>query len=155
MTRLRLAVTAGIWLVLWLGLWVGDASPAVLLLGAVVAAVAGTILVSADLAWAMCTIEWTRRPTSLPPDSADDPLVTSLRKQIHGAVWSGSTQLHDTLVETIDERLLVHHQIQRTDDPAAATAVLTPRLRRLLASQRRREVTPNELQQILSDIESL
>jgi hypothetical protein len=155
MTRLRLAVTAGIWLVLWLGLWAGDASPAVLLLGAVVAAVAGTIFVSGDLVRSVCTIEWTRRPAALPSDSADDPLVTSLRRQIHGAVWSGSTQLHDTLVETIDERLLVHHQIRRTDDPAAATAVLTPRLRRLLASQRRREVTPNELQQILSDIESL
>ncbi len=141
--------------VLWIGLWASDASPAVLLLFAVVAAVVATIVVTIDLASELCAVEWTSRPARSLEPATSDPLGASLRRQIHGAAWSGSTSLHDTLVDVIDERLLAGHQIDRAVDPAAATAVLTPRLRRVIAGQRRRQVVPSELRLILTDIESL
>lgn len=155
MTRWRVLVAGSVWVVLSVGLWASDSSPAVLLLGAIVAAVVATIVVTLDLANAGCRIDWTGNPTATPPRPAGDPHVVSLRQQISGATWSGSTQLHDTLVDAVDERLLVHHRIDRATDPAAATAALSPRLRRLVGGQRRREVVPNELRQILTDIESL
>lgn len=155
MTRLRALVVVTIWVLLSLGLWASDASPAVLLLGAVIAVAVAVVVVSMDLATAISGVEWTSRPTSVPADVSDDPVVTSLRRQIHTASWGGSTQLRDTLLEVIDERLLAHHRIDRAADPAAATAVLTPRLRRFVERQRRREVAPGELRQILTDIETL
>lgn len=155
MTRLRALVVVTIWVLLSLGLWASDASPAVLLLGAVIAVAVAVVVVSIDLATAISGVEWTSRPTSVPADVSDDPVVTSLRRQIRAASWGGSTQLRDTLLEVIDERLLAHHRIDRAADPAAATAVLTPRLRRFVERQRRREVAPGELRQILTDIETL
>ena len=155
MTRLRALVVVAIWVLLSLGLWAGDASPAVLLLGAVIAATVAVVVVSIDLATAISGIEWASRPTSVPLDAADDPVVTSLRRQIHAASWGGSSQLRDTLLDVIDERLLAHHRIDRAADPAAATVVLTPRLRRFVERQRRREVAPGELRRILTDIEML
>jgi hypothetical protein len=155
MTRARVWVAAGVWVVLSVGLWASDADPAVLLLGAVVTAVVAAIVVAIDLATAACGVEWTRPRSAAPPIGADDPIVTSLRRQIHGASWGASTVLRDTLIDAIDERLLVGHQIDRLNDPAAATAALTPRLRRFVERQRRREVAPGELRQILTDIEAL
>ena len=155
MTRVRVGLVVTIWVVLALGLWASDASPAVLLLGAVVAVAAAVVAVSIDLATAIGGVEWTSRPTNMPADAADDPVVTSLRRQIHAASWGGSSQLRDTLLDAIDERLLVHHQIDRAADPGAASTALTPRLRRFVERQRRREVAPNELRQILTDIEAL
>lgn len=155
MTRLRAIVIVALWVLLSLGLWASDASPAVLLLGAVIAVAVAVVVVSIDLATAIAGVEWTSRPTSVPADPADDPVVTSLRRQIHAASWGGSNQLRDTLLDVIDERLVAHHRIERAADPAAATAVLTPRLRRFVERQRRREVAPGELRQILTDIEAL
>jgi hypothetical protein len=155
MTRLRVVVVIVLWIVLSVGLWASEASPAVLLLGAVVAAVVATIVVTIDLVTATCDLKWISRPTATPSVGADDPLVRSLRRQIHGASWGGSTMLRDTLIDAIDERLLVHHQIDRSTDPGAATMALTPRLRRFVERQRRREVAPGELRKILTDIEAL
>jgi hypothetical protein len=154
-TRVRVLVAVSVWVLLSVGLWASDADPAVLLLGAVVAAVVVAIVVAIDLVTAGSGLEWTRPPTATLPVSADDPVVTSLRRQIHGASWGGSTMLRDTLLDAIDERLLAGRQIDRSNDPAAATAALTPRLRRFVERQRRREVAPGELRQILTDIEAL
>lgn len=155
MTRLRVLVAVCIWVVLSIGLWAGDASPAVLLLGAVVAAVVAAVVVSIDLATVMCGIEWTSQPIAAPPNAADDPVVTSLRRQIHAASWGGSAQLRERLLDAIDERLMVDHRIDRAADPASAAVVLTPRLRRFVERQQRREVAPGGLRQILTDIEAL
>lgn len=155
MTRLRLLVAVSIWVVLSLGLWASDSSPAVLLLGAVVAVAVAAVVVSIDLVTAIAGVEWTGRPTTAPADADEDPVVTALRRQIHAASWAGSSQLRDTLLGAIDERLLAHHQIDRAADPTAAAMALTPRLRRFVERQRRREVAPGELRQILTDIEAL
>ena len=155
MTRVRVGLVVTIWVVLALGLWVSDASPAVLLLGAVIAVAVAVVAVSIDLATAIGGVEWTSRPTSMPADPADEPAETELLRQIHAASWGGSSQLRDTLLDAIDERLPVHHQIDRAADPGAASTALTPRLRRFVERQRRREVAPNELRQILTDIEAL
>lgn len=155
MTRWRVSIVVGVWAVLALGLWASDASPAVLLLGAVVAAVVAVIVVAIDLTVEICGIDWTSRPLAVPPGAGDDPVVASLRQQIRSASWGGSTALRDTLLAAIDERLWAHHRIDRAADPVAAAGVLTPRLRRFVERQRRREVAAGELRQILTEIEAL
>jgi hypothetical protein len=152
----RIAVVVGFWVLLVLALVVSDAQPAVLVLAGVVAAIGTAVFVVFDLADAVDEVEWTRRsrrPASLPQRT--DPRVSALRRKAQGTWWSSSSELGDTLVELIDDRLLAHHHVDRSADPAAASAVLTPALRSLVTQPRRSSMSPRELDQLLSEIEAL
>lgn len=155
MTRRRVLVTLCVWLVLSISLEATGGRPAVLVLGGIVAVVATVILVMLDLAHTVIQVEWTRQRHERRSTGGSDLLVSSLHHQLYGARWSGSTELRDTLVELIDDRLLVHRQIDRATDAAEAMEALTPTLRRLVASPRRPATEVRELNRILTDIEAL
>ena len=155
MTRWRLLAMLGAWGVLVASLWVSSARPAALVLGGVVAVLGVALFVVVDLATDIGRIGWTR--PSRPPSPADgqDRTIEAFRRQARGAVWTGSTQLNDTLVELVDDRLLAHHRIDRGSHPAAADAALTPTLRRLVAGRRLPVTSVRTLQHVLTDIEAL
>jgi hypothetical protein len=154
-TRRRVLLALGVWAVLTTSLWASQSRPAVLVLGGIVAVVTASILVMLDLTHAVVRVEWTRRSRRPRSSRGDDPRVSSLRHQVHGAWWTGSTAISDTLVDLLDDRLLAHHRIDRASDPAAAMEALTPTLRRLVSGPRRQTAAVRELRQILTDIEAL
>ncbi len=155
MTRVRVVLVVGAWALLVLALWVSDARPAVLVLGGMVAAGATAIFVMLDLTDAIVEVEWTRRSRRQSDVRPTDPRVSQLRRKAQGAWWSGSTEIGDTLVELVDDRLLAHHHIDRATDPDAANAVLGPTLRTLVGGPRLKSASPRELNTILSEIEAL
>jgi hypothetical protein len=148
-------VALGVWAVLVTSLWASQSRPAVLVLGGIVAVVTASILAMLDLAHAVVRVEWTRRSHRPGSGRGGDPRVSSLRHQVHGAWWTGSTAISDTLVDLVDDRLLAHHRIDRESHPAAAMEALTPTLRRLVSGPRRQTAAVRELRQILTDIEAL
>lgn len=155
MTRVRVVVVVVAWALLVLALWVSDARPAVLVLGGMVAVIATAVYVMLDLADAIVEVEWTRRSRRQAVARSVDPRVSQLRRKAQGAWWSGSTEIGDTLVELVDDRLLAHHHIDRAADPDAANAVLGPTLRTLVGGPRLKSASPGELHAILSEIEAL
>lgn len=155
MTRVRALVTLCAWLVLSVSLAATDARPAVLVLGGIVAVVAAVIVVMLDLSDAISRVEWTQRRHVYLSTRGSDPRVASLHRELYQARWFGSTELRDTLVGLVNDRLLAHRHIDATTDPAAAMEVLTPSLRGLVASPRRAGTSVRELHRILTDIEAL
>ena len=155
MTRWRALATVCAWLVLSVSLVATDARPEVLVLGGVVAVVSAVMLVILDLAKAVSRIEWTRRRQVYRSTRGSDPRVSSLRNQLYDARWFNSTELRDTLVDLVDDRLLALHHIDRAADPAAAMDALTPRLRHLVAGSRHTGIAVRQLVRTLADIESL
>lgn len=155
MTRRRILLTTCVWVVVLLSLWLSDSRPAVLVLGGIVAVAAAVILVMVDLAGTVSRVRWTRR--SGQPDSTrtTDRRVNALRHQVYGAWLSGSSEISETLVDLLDDRLIAHHHINRVTEPANADQLLTPSLRRLVSGPRRQTATVRELRQILTDIEAL
>ena len=155
MTRLRVLVILGAWVLLVLALWASDARPAVFVLGGVIAAGCAAVFVMLDLVDAIVEVEWTRRARRQTTTRRSDPRVSSMRRKAQGAWWSGSTEIGDTLLELVDDRLLAHHHIDRAADPEAAMAALGPALRTLVSGPRRRSASPRELHTILTEIEAL
>jgi hypothetical protein len=155
MTRWRALATVCVWLVLAVSLAATNARPEVLVLGGVVACVSAVILVTLDLANAVSRIEWTRRRHVYRSTRGSDPRVNSLRNQLYDARWFDSTELRDTLVNLVDDRLMAHHHIDRAADPAAAMDVLTPSLRHLIARSRHTGIAVRQLGRTVADIESL
>lgn len=155
MTRWRALVTVCVWLVLSVSLAATNARPEVLVLGGVVAVVSAAILVILDLAKAVSRIEWTRRRQVYRTTRGSDPRVSSLRNQLYDARWFDSTELRDTLVDLVDDRLMAHHHIDRAADPAAAMDALTPSLRHLIARSRHPGIAVRQLGRTVADIESL
>ena len=155
MSRWRVLAALGVWVTLVVSLWASHSRPAVLVLGGIVAVATASVLVMLDLAHSVVRVEWTRGSHGASPRRGDDPRVSSLRHQIHGAWWTGSTAISDMLVELVDERLLALHRIDRASDPDAAMAVLTPTLCRLVSGPRRQTAAVRELRRILTDIEAL
>lgn len=155
MTRQRVLVAAGVWFLLVVSLWASGSHPAPLVLAGIVAVAAAAAFALVDVFRDVTLVDWTRPSRRARSGGGDDLRVASLRHQVHGAWWTGSTAISDTLVELVDDRLLTHHHIDRATDPDAAAAVLTPTLRRLLAGPRRQTATATELRLILTDIEAL
>lgn len=155
MTRRRVWIVACTWAVLVVALWASDSRPAVFVLGGAVAVSAAAIFVMIDVGANAGRTRWTTRSGFPAPPRGTDPRVALLRHQIYGAWLSGSAEISDTLVDLLDSRLIAHHHISRTADPAGAAALLTPSLRRLVAGPRRQTATVRELRQILTDIEAL
>lgn len=155
MTRRRALTIVGGWLLLALALWVSNAQPAVFVLGGVVAAIGTGVYLLIDMADAVDELEWTRRSRRQVFVRPADVRVNALRRKAQGSWWSGASDIGDTLVELVDDRLLAHHHVDRSTDPAAAAAVLTPALQSLVAAPRRLSISARELQQLLTDIEAL
>jgi hypothetical protein len=149
-----LSVVAG-WAALSVALWVSDARPAVLVLGGVVAVIGAAVFIALDMADAVDEVEWTRRSRRQAIVRPADMRVSAIRRRAQGSWWSGASDIGDTLVDLIDDRLLANHRVDRAVDPAAASAVLTPALRALVDAPRRSSISPRELQQLLTDIEAL
>lgn len=155
MTWRRVLIVVGVWLLLVIALWVSDSQPALVALGGVVAALAALVFAGLDMGATLKRVEWSATDEPRPAPASDDPRVGLLRHRVQAAWLTGSTQISDTLVELVDDRLLAHHHVDRATDPVAADRLLTPTLRRLLSGPRRQTATPRELQRILSDIEAL
>lgn len=155
MTRTRLLVIGALWLVLALLLGVTGARPsAVALLGAV-CAIATVVLVTLDLSRGVQTVTWTRRSRRPGVRQGSDRRAVGLRRQMTSARWLTSTELRDTLVSLVDDRLVAHHRIDRQAAPAAARAVLTPSLQRLVDAPRDERTGLRELRRVVADIEAL
>mgnify|MGYP001171027980 FL=1 len=155
MRRWRVLAALGVWAALVVALWVSDARPAALVLGGVVAVLATAVFVLVDLVAGISRVQWTQRSQSSNASARLDRPVESLRRQARSAWLTGSTQVNDTLVELIDDRLLAHHRIDRRANPVLANETLTPALRHLVAGHRRPVTAARDLRQILTDIEAL
>lgn len=154
MTRTRLLATLGIWGVAVLSLWASDAEPAILILGGIVAAIAATAFAAFDLAVPVRAVKWPRRRSWTPQPTRVDQRAATLRRQAREAARRDTTELHDALIELVDDRLMVQHGIDRSQSSEAGV-VLSPALTRLVDGPRRRTATVRELHQIVSDIEEL
>jgi len=154
MTVRRIAAIVIAWALLVLALWVSHSRPAVFVLGGILAALGATLFLALDLADAVDGLEWSPRARQYPARRTD-PRVAWLHHKVQSARWSGSTEISDTLIELVDDRLRAHHHIDRAEDPAAAAAVLSPALRTLVEGQRPMARSSRELQQLLTDIEAL
>ena len=155
MTRLRVIVVLGAWAVLVAALQFSNTSPAVLLLGGVVAAFAAIVFIGRDLFWSARTVVWTRRAPIDRFARRNDPRVSHLRRQFAGEQQRGSSAMNATLLEIVDDRLAGRHGIDRAQDPGAADRLLTPALRTLVARPNRPISGVRELRRIVTDIEAL
>lgn len=155
MNRTRVIVVVGTWFVVVLALQLSGAEPAPLLIGGIVAALATIVFVVRDLFGSARTVVWTRRTPVGRFTRRNDPRVSSLRRQFTGANWQGSSEINETLLDLLDDRLVAHHAIDRAIDPSAAVAALTPSLRQLVAAPDRPIAGVRELRRIVTDIEAL
>lgn len=155
MTPLRIAVTTTCWLLLWGTLALADAQPDPLLLAALVVIIAVGIIVLRDLVETVEHVEWVSPYEVGPGRRGRDARVDTLRRQLDGTPWLSRQSIGDVLVEIIDDRLLAHHDVDRYEDPAAANALLTPRLRRVVADPGRAAPILRDVDRIVDDIEAL
>jgi len=153
--RRRALVAVGAWAALVLSLELSDSNPNAVVLAGIVGAATALVFVIADLAATVGRVRWTRRSRPAHRTRRNDPRVDSLRRQVRAAWWSGSTDVADTLIELLDDRLLAHRRVDRSVDPVVAVTLLTPRLRRLVDGPRRQIASVGELEQIVADIEAL
>jgi len=155
MTRSRLLGALGAWVVLSVALWVSGARPQVIALGGAVAAIAAVIATAYDLGTSTLRVGWPQPRMEGPAPREEDPRVAQVVRDARAAIRSDSPQLRDTLIDLVDERLLVHHNIDRSVTPDLAARMLTPNLQRLLTSPPHRIARVTELRAILTDIETL
>lgn len=155
MTPLRIAITTACWLLLWGTLALADAQPDPFLLAALVVVVAVGIIVLRDLVESVEHVEWVSPYEVGPGRRGRDARVDTLRRQLDGTPWLSRQSIGDVLVELIDDRLLAHHDVDRYEDPAAANALLTPRLRRVVADPGRAAPILRDVDRIVDDIEAL
>jgi len=155
MTRLRIISTLIAWLLLSIALWLSDADPSVIALAGIVAVAAAIGLVVFDLGSAGQTIMWPRPPESKP---AGDPPTERIPRPLIDLGWavrSHPTGLRPRLIALVDDRLVTHHRVDRRDAPASADDVLTPALRKLVASSTGRIGSTREIAAMIDDIEAL
>ena len=120
MTRRRAVIVLGVWLVT-VGLMAAlEMRPAVLAMGAIVAAVAAVAGVLFDLGELPVPVDWTAVRDSGTSGRGADPRVRSLRRKLLDERRLDVTHLRATLVELVDDRLVAHHRIDRSADPVAA-----------------------------------
>lgn len=155
MTRAQAGVAGAVWLVLSVGLWAIGSRPAVVVLAGIVAVVAAGLVLLTNLVDDVLPVVWVGRTEGADATRRDERCLTPLRNQLDLARRYGAPDLHETLVELVDHRLLAHHRIDRAEDPTAAAGVLTPTLARLVAGPLRPITSGRELRQIITDIEAL
>jgi hypothetical protein len=152
--RRTLAIVAA-WALLVGALWVSHSRPAVFVLGGIIAAIGATLFLALDLADVVDELEWSPRARLQGSVRRVDARVSWTRHKVQSARWSGSTEITDTLIELIDDRLLAHHHVDRAADASAAAAVLSPTLRTFIDRRSRTAMTTRELQRVLTEIEAL
>lgn len=155
MTRAQAAVAGAVWLVLSIGLWAVGSRPAVVVLAGIVAVIAAGLVLLTNLVDDVLPIVWVGRSDAADSTRRVERCLTPLRNQLDLARRYGAPDLHETLLELVDHRLLAHHRVDRATDPSAAAAVLTPTLARLVGGPLRPITSARELRQILTDIEAL
>jgi hypothetical protein len=153
--RTRAIVVVAVWALAVLALQVSGARPAPLIIGGIVAALAGLVFATRDLFRSARTVTWSRRSPGVRFTRRNDPRVSSLRRQFTGTNWQGSSELNDTLIDLVDDRLAAHHGIDRAIDPVASDIMLAPSLRHLVAEPDRPLSGVRELRRIVTDIEAL
>jgi hypothetical protein len=154
-TRVRMLVVVGVWLVVVAALRLSNVSPTLVLLGGVVVAFSAVVFIGRDLFWAARTVVWTRHTPVDRFSRRNDPRVSQLRRQFTGDHWRGTSAMNDTLLDLVDDRLAVHHGIDRAHDPGEADSMLTPALRKLVTQPERAIASARELRRIVNDIEAL
>lgn len=154
MSRLHVAVAAAVWAVLVVSLGLAEAAPQAIALAGIVAAGSAAVVTVADMTAAPAAVARNRRSRRSRGVGSDAQTV-ALRRQVRSTRVLGSTELHDTLVALVDDRLVAHHGIDRSTDPAEAERVLDPVLRRLVSSGRSRSIPVRELRRIVEAIEEL
>ena len=75
-------MTAAIWVALSALLWVTDASPAVFVLGAIVAVLTAVFFVVLDLARSTVGVAWLQQTEELPTHHERDPLGVIPRREL-------------------------------------------------------------------------
>jgi hypothetical protein len=154
-TRLRVILTLVAWLLLSIALWLSDADPSVFALAGIVAVAAAIGLVVFDLGTAGQTIPWPRSPGSEPAGELPTERIPRPLDDVYAAVRSHPTGLRPRLIALVDDRLATRHGVERRAAPASADDVLTPALRKLVASSTGRIGSPRELAAIIDEIEEL
>ena len=155
MSRRFILATAATWLVLSLILVGSGAKPALLVLAAIIALIAAMLSVALDLGRSAVAVDWPTPLPLLPVDGSPDNRAKELRASATGAAQAKSTTLHDTLVDLVDQRLLLTHGINRATDPERAELILPDSLRRLTEGPNRRISNATVLSSLLTDIEKL
>lgn len=155
MTKVRIAITATVFLLLWGSLQLADARPDPLLLGGIVAVIAVGIVVLRDLIEAVAPVEWVSPYEVGPNRRGRDARVDTLRRQLDGIPWLSRQSIGEALVDLIDDRLLAHHGIDRYERPDAAAALLSRRLRRVVDDPGRSAPILRDIDRIIDDIEAL
>lgn len=153
MTRYRVTVTVAIWIVLVGALHASDSQPDALVLAGIVGVVAAAGFAAVDLLRATAGVAWVSAPQP-PLRKGDDEAVVHLARQIRAAHRSPSVPLHDALVDLVDQRLLDRHGIDRAEQPATGSALLTPGLIRLMAQHSIRLSDADNLNTLLDEIEA-
>jgi hypothetical protein len=154
------AVIASVTLVANLAMVLLGMGPNVLVLTALGGLIGMTVWTVADLADATpasAPIDANVRPA---PSPRSERRVTRLRTGLAYAGPNGLVfeQLHESLVEVIDDQLRVAHRIDRTTDPAAARAVIGDELQAFIDDRATAATTlarPRRLDRILTLIEQL
>jgi hypothetical protein len=155
MTRLRIISTLIAWLLLLIALWLSDADPSVIALAGIVAVASAMGLVVFDLGTAGQTILWPRPPESKP---GGEPRTESIPRPLNDLGWavrSHPTGLRPRLVALVDDLLVTRHRVDRRSAPAIADDVLTPALRKLVASSTGRVESTRKLAAVIDEIEAL
>jgi hypothetical protein len=153
--RRRALVALVAWLLLTLGLAIGGSRPAVVALAALVAAAGAAWSAVIDVGDAVESFEWGRRRRAARFEPTGGRWGVQVRHQLQRAAQTQSTELQEALVRLVDHRLLAHHRVDRRRDPAAADALLTPALRRLVAPTARPLTDVRELERLVTQIEAL
>lgn len=154
MTRWRALVSASIWVLLCLSLWVTGSRPAVIALAGIVAVGASVVVSIIDVSKDIGETGWPPARTNNRVREGDQ-WVMQLRFQMAGARQTVSTELRDRLVALVDDRLIINHNIHRTEQPMIASQALTPTLRDLLTGSPRRLGSRRVLERTLTDIEMM
>ncbi len=155
MTRWRIIITTVAWLLLWGALQLTDSRPDPLLLAGIVTAIAVILVVLRDMIELVAPVEWVSPYEVGSSLRGRDTRVDTLRRQLDGAPWLSRQSIGDVLVELIDDRLLAHHGIDRYERPDAAAALLSRRLRRVVAEPGRSAPILRDIDRIIDDIEAL
>lgn len=153
MTRFRLGVTFALWAVVVLALAGSDAQPQVVLLSGLVVAACAASFSIIDLLRGGAALTWARAPEPV-VISLDDESVIEIARQIRTSHRSSSA-LRDTLLAVVDQRLVDRHGIDRAVQPEAALAELGPGLAALVRQPRNRISVPEDLDQLLDEIEAM
>jgi hypothetical protein len=157
--RGRLALVVATGAAIEITMVVAGMGPRLLGVTAMIVVVACTAALAFDVDRIVASTHWPARQTPTRRTSSGEWRVSTLRMWLVQARRDdgSSTQLFETLVGLVDDRLMSEHRIDRAADPAAAAAVLGPLLERFVSSPGppRRLSEPRILGPIIGLIENL